>query len=174
MILEPEDVQGLKHYGVAGMHWGTRHAYRKSITRSVNNQDESDSYRNKAIKTSFKATKKRAKASNIELANPNSKRAARLRAKGDKLANKSAKQREISERYQKRAQSYIKEAADTGLRSFSTPRKDAARVTINQFISAQIGRSSLGVYNQGISSSVRILKENHAAAQANRLQKRKV
>jgi uncharacterized protein (DUF2164 family) len=51
---------------------------------------------------------------------------------------------------------------------------DTARVAINQFISAQIGSSAAGVYNQGISSSVRILKENHAAAQANSLQKRKV
>lgn len=173
MTLEPEDVQGLKHYGVSGMKWGTRHKYRTAISRSVVKQDKSDNYRNKAIKTSFKATKKRAKASNIELENPNSKRASRLRAKGDKLANKSAKQREISKRYQERAQSYIKEAADTGLRSFSTPRMDKARVTIEQFIRAQTS-SSVGVYNQGIISSTRISKENHAAAQANKLQKGKV
>jgi hypothetical protein len=61
MTLKPEDVQGLKHYGVSGMKWGTRHKYRTAIARSVSNQDTSDSYRNKAINTSFKATKKEQK-----------------------------------------------------------------------------------------------------------------
>ena len=34
MTLEPEDVQGLKHYGVNGMHWGTRKG--KIMTEAVN------------------------------------------------------------------------------------------------------------------------------------------
>ena len=34
MTLEPEDVQGLKHYGVAGMHWGTRKG--KAMAAAVN------------------------------------------------------------------------------------------------------------------------------------------
>lgn len=164
MTLEPEDIQGLKHYGVKGQKWGTRHAYRKAIAMGSWKDLRSHKLDRSANRLNKRVNKLENKTNGVS-----SKKNDKLMTKANRIAEKSSKRKIKADNYHSAAQAYIQAAADTGVRSFSTPKRDAAKVAINAFIGYSLNGLPLAVGN-GINAYTIIKRQNATAAKANKLQ----
>lgn len=164
------DNDQLIHYGVAGMKWGKRRAYKKAISNAVKTQDNASYHKNEAIQKGFAASKQRSKYENRVDAG---KGEGRLAKRNKKLMNKFSDQakahRSKASNAEKDAQKYIEEASKIG-KSQHSAGKDKAKLYLRSIGNALLYSSNTGVaVNNSLDYSEKQRKQNAAAHQANLL-----
>lgn len=161
------DNDQLIHYGVAGMKWGKRRAYKKAISNAVKTQDNASYHKNKAIKKGFAASKQRSKYENRVDAG---KGEGRLAKRNKKLMNKFSDQakthRSKASNADKDAQKYIEEASKIG-KSQHSPGKDRAKSFLNTLVTVAMTDNIGYAVDRSLSTSEKQRKLNAAAHQAN-------
>ena len=163
------DNDQLIHYGVSGMKWGKRRAYKKAISNAVKSQDDASYHKNAAIEKGFAASKQRSKYENRVDAG---KGEGRLAKRNKKLMNKFSDQakthRSKATNANKDAQKYIEEASKIG-KSQHSPGKDRAKSFLNTLATSVISGNIGYTVNSSLASSEKQRKQNAAAHQANLL-----
>lgn len=117
------DNDQLLHYGVSGMKWGKRNAYRKSINTAVNSSNKADRISTKSNKQSVKSQK--------ALEKGNTAKSAKHSKKADKLSQKASK-------YNKLANTSLSKASKMGY-SNDSPKRDKAKETLRSAKNIVIG-----------------------------------
>lgn len=122
------DNDQLIHYGVSGMKWGKRNAYRKSINTAVNSSNKADRISAKSDKQSTKSQK--------ALAKGNTAKSNKYSKKADKLNKKASK-------YNKLANTSLSKASKMGY-SNDSPKRDKAKETLRSAKNIAIGAALMG------------------------------
>lgn len=110
------DNDQLLHYGVSGMKWGKRNAYRKSINTAVNSSNKADRISTKSNKQSVKSQK--------ALEKGHTAKSAKHSKKADKLSQKASK-------YNKLANISLSKASKMGY-SNDSPKRDNVKAALRE------------------------------------------
>lgn len=161
------DNDQLLHYGVAGMKWGKRRAYKKAISNAVKTQDNANYHKNEAIKKGFAASKQRSKYENrVDAGRGNGRLAKRNKKLMDKFSDEARMHRSKARNADKDAQSYIEEASKIG-KSQHSSGKDRAKEFLSAIANGMLyGNTSLAI-SEANNYSNKQRKLNAAAHQAN-------
>lgn len=161
------DNDQLIHYGVAGMKWGKRRAYKKAISNAVKTQDSASYHKNEAIKKGFAASKQRSKYENrVDAGKGEGMLAKRNKKLMNKFSDQAKTHRSKASNADKNAQKYIEEASKLG-KSQHSPGKDRAKSFLNTLATSVISGNIGYTVNSSLASSEKQRKQNAAAHQAN-------
>lgn len=161
------DNDQLIHYGVAGMKWGKRRAYKKAISNAVKTQDNASYHKNEAIKKGFAASKQRSKYENrVDAGKGEGKLAKRNKKLMNKFSDQAKTHRSKASNADKNTQKYIEEASKLG-KSQHSSGKDKAKQFLNSVANGMIYGNVGVALNSSAQYSEKQRKQNAAAHQAN-------
>lgn len=163
----------LNHHGVMGMKWGKRRSYKSSIGNAARSKGIASDIRTNAAKQTARSNrldKKYAKA--VEKGTYGTRKAKGYQKKSAKLTKKAGKNEALAKRHDAAAANFVKKAAETGVRSYPTPKRDKAKNIIKAINLESAFGMGVGV---GSYSTIKAKqnRKNEAAAEANVIQDKK-
>ena len=155
------------HYGVSGMKWGKRRAYKKAISNAVKTQDNASYHKNEAIKKGFAASKQRSKYENrVDAGKGEGLLAKRNKKLMNKFSDQAKTHRSKASNADKDAQKYIEDASKLG-KSQHSPGKDRAKSFITTLVTGAMTGNVGYTMDNSANASEKQRKLNAAAHQAN-------